>query len=219
MGQDSLKRQVAEAALSHVVEDELLGIGSGSTVDCFIDALAASPLKNRILGTVAASEVSAERLRGYGIPVVDLNQADRIPVYIDGADETNPRRQLIKGGGGALTREKIIAAVSERFICIADASKKVDVLGKFPLPIEVIPMARSFIARKLVALGARPQWREGFITDNGNHILDVHQLMIPEPISTERDFNNWPGVVTVGLFALRPADHVLLAAADGIETF
>ncbi len=215
MNQDELKRQVAEAALEYVVPGTIIGVGTGSTANMFIDALAR--IKGRIEGTVASSVASAERLKGHGIPVLDLNDAGELSVYIDGADESNRHLQLIKGGGGALTREKIVAAASEKFVCIADESKLVDVLGRFPLPIEVIPMARSYVARELVKLGGRPVLREGFTTDNGNIILDVHDLEIMEPAKLEDRLNNIPGIVTVGIFALRPADVLLLGTPGGVK--
>ena len=214
--QDLQKQEVAKAAIEHVVEDSIIGIGTGSTANYFIDELAA--IKHKIEGTVASSEASAERLRGHGIPVYDLNAVDEISVYIDGADESNKQLHLIKGGGGALTREKIVAAVSKKFVCIADGSKLVDVMGKFPLPVEVIPMARSYVAREIVKLGGDPVWRENFVTDNGNQILDIHNLNIVDPVSLERELNNIVGVVTNGLFALRPADILMLGTADGVIT-
>ncbi len=220
MTQDALKRAVAEAALDyirpHLEQDIVLGIGTGSTANLFIDALA--PLKGYIGATVASSEASAERLRSHGIPVYDLNTVDRVDFYIDGADESNRDLQLIKGGGAALTREKIVAAVAGQFICIADDSKLVHTLGEFPLPVEVIPMARSHVARELVKLGGDPIYREGVTTDNGNIILDVHNFPIPQPLATEARINGITGVVTNGLFALRPADILLLGTADGVQT-
>lgn len=216
MTQDEMKRKAAEAALEYVVADEVVGVGTGSTVNHFIDLLA--DMKGRIEGAVSSSEASTERMKKLGIPVLDLNNVDKIPVYIDGADESNHNLQLIKGGGGALTREKIIAGASDKFVCIADETKLVDILGKFPLPVEVIPMARSFIARKLVALGGRPVWRENFVTDNGNIILDVHDMEIMEPIKMENEINSWAGVVTVGLFCNRPADVLILGTPDGART-
>ncbi len=216
MNQDELKRMVAEAAIEYVVPDTIIGVGTGSTANLFIDALAR--IRHRIEGTVASSEASAERLRGHGIPVLDLNSVDEVSVYIDGADEADPHLHLTKGGGGALTREKIVAAVAHKFVCIADSSKLVDVLGRFPLPVEVIPMARSFIAREMVKLGGNPVWREGFVTDNGNWILDVHGLEIVDPRGLEQKLNNIPGVVTNGIFALRPADVLLLGYEDGVRT-
>ncbi len=216
MNQDDLKKLVAKAAIEYVVPDTIIGIGTGSTANHFIDFLAG--IKGRIEGTVASSEASAERLRGHGIPVLDLNQVDEISVYIDGADEADPHLHLTKGGGGALTREKIVAAASKRFVCIADQSKLVDVLGNFPLPVEVIPMARSYVARELVKLGGNPVWREGFVTDNGNVILDVHGLTIVNPPELEARLNNIAGVVTNGLFALRPADVLLLGTEEGVKS-
>jgi len=214
--QDDQKRLVAREALRYVVEDDWLGVGSGSTANYFIDALAQSRL--RIKGAVASSEKTAERLRSHRIDVEELNNVGDIPVYVDGADEVTPQGAMIKGGGGALTREKIVAAVARRFVCIADASKKVDVLGKFPLPVEVIPMARSYVARELVRLGGQPAWRMGFTTDNGNVILDVSGLAITDPCALEDRINAIAGVVTVGLFARRGADVILLAGDTGIET-
>jgi len=214
--QDDHKRLVAREALRYVVEDDWLGVGSGSTANYFIDALAQSRL--RIKGAVASSEKTAERLRSHRIDVEELNNVGDIPVYVDGADEVTPQGAMIKGGGGALTREKIVAAVARRFVCIADASKKVDVLGKFPLPVEVIPMARSYVARELVRLGGQPAWRMGFTTDNGNVILDVSGLAITDPCALEDRINAIAGVVTVGLFARRGADVILLAGDTGIET-
>ena len=215
MTQDELKKMVAEAALEYVVPGTVIGIGTGSTANHFIDFLAG--IKHRIDGTVASSRASAERLAAHGIPVLDLNAAGELSVYIDGADESNHYLQLVKGGGGALTREKIVAACAEKFVCIADGSKLVNVLGTFPLPVEVIPMARSLVARELVKRGGQPVYREGFVTDNGNVILDVHNLRIMEPAQLEQDLNNIPGVVTNGLFALRPADVLLLGTGDGVR--
>ena len=216
MNQDELKQQVARAAIDYVVPGTVIGVGTGSTANYFIDELA--KIKGRIEGTVASSVASAERLKGHGIPVFDLNEVDGLSVYIDGADESNRHLQLIKGGGGALTREKIVAAASDKFVCIADETKLVDVLGKFPLPIEVIPMARSLVARELVKRGGRPVLREGFTTDNGNIILDIHDLEIMEPARLEDELNNIPGIVTVGIFALRPADILLLGTREGVKT-
>jgi len=216
MTQDEMKQAVARAALEHVVPDTIIGIGTGSTANFFIDALA--EIKGRINGTVASSEASADRLRGHGIPVFDLNSVDQISVYIDGADETNKHAHLVKGGGGALTREKIVAAVAKKFVCIVDSTKVVGVLGKFPLPVEVIPMARSYVARELVKLGGEPVYREGFVTDNGNVILDVHNMEIMNPVELEQKLNNITGVVTNGLFAMRPADVVLVGSASGVTT-
>jgi ribose 5-phosphate isomerase A len=215
MTQDEMKKMVAEAALEYVEPGTIIGIGTGSTANHFIDFLAG--IKGKIDGTVASSRASAERLAAHGIPVLDLNSVDGLSVYIDGADESNHHLHLIKGGGGALTREKIVAACARKFVCIADGSKLVDVLGAFPLPIEVIPMARSMVARELVKLGGQPVYREGFTTDNGNIILDVHNMEIMEPVKLEQELNNIPGVVTVGLFARRPADVLLLGTEDGIK--
>jgi len=209
------KQQVAKAALEYVVADTIIGVGTGSTANCFVEALAT--IKHTIEGTVASSNATAERLRTLGIPVLELNNVDEISVYIDGADESNSHLHLIKGGGGALTREKIIAAASKRFVCIADDSKLVDTLGKFPLPVEVIPMARSYVARQLVKIGGKPIWREGFVTDNGNLILDVHNLQIMEPVKLETQLNEITGVVTNGLFASRPADILLLGSDKGVK--
>ena len=216
MNADEMKRAAAEAAIEYVENGMIVGIGTGSTANHFIDLLAR--IKSRIDGTVASSEASAERLRGHGIPVMDLNDVGDLPLYVDGADESNEQLHLIKGGGGALTREKIVAGASEKFVCIADESKLVRVLGKFPLPVEVIPMARSFIARQLVRLGGKPVLREGFTTDNGNIILDVHNLEIMEPLKLEQEINMLPGVVTVGIFAHRPADVLILGGPDGART-
>ncbi len=216
MTQDEMKQAVARAALEHVVPNTIIGIGTGSTANFFIDALA--EMKDQINGTVASSEASAERLRGHGIEVLDLNSVDEMSVYIDGADETNSQAHLVKGGGGALTREKIVAAVAKKFVCIVDSTKVVDVLGAFPLPVEVIPMARSYVARELVKLGGEPVYREGFVTDNGNVILDVHGMQIADPVAFEQQLNNITGVVTNGLFALRPADVVLVGSESGVTT-
>jgi len=213
MNQNQLKELVAREALKHVVEDTVVGVGSGSTVAFFIDALAT--IKGRIEGAVAASEASAERLRKHGIRVFDLNSVNELPVYIDGADEVTEHLHMIKGGGGALTREKIIAAVARKFVCICDASKLVPVLGKFPLPVEVIPMARSHVGRELLRMGGHPELRQGFKTDNGNLILDCHGLTLLDPPKTEAELNNIAGVVTNGIFARRPADLLLLAGAEG----
>ncbi len=214
--QDEMKQAVARAALEYVVPDSIIGIGTGSTANFFIDYLA--EMKGRIEGTVASSEASAERLKGHGIPVYDLNSVAEISVYVDGADETNRYAHLVKGGGGALTREKIVAAVAKKFVCIVDSTKVVDVLGAFPLPVEVIPMARSYVARELVKLGGEPVYREGFVTDNGNVILDVHNLQIMNPVELEQKLNNITGVVTNGLFAMRPADVVLVGSESGVST-
>ncbi|MBB09747.1 MULTISPECIES: ribose-5-phosphate isomerase RpiA [unclassified Alcanivorax] len=217
MDQDALKKQVAEAALRFVPEGEVIGVGTGSTANFFIDGLAS--IKDRIKGAVASSDATAERLKGHGIPVLSLNDVDSLPVYVDGADEVNGHREMIKGGGGALTREKIVAAVARQFVCIVDGSKQVKRLGRFPLPVEVIPMARSHVARKLVALGGQPEYREGFVTDNGNIILDVHNLDILNPIEMEEKINNIVGVVTNGLFAKRPADVVLVGENGSVNQY
>jgi ribose 5-phosphate isomerase A len=215
MDQDALKRLCAEAALAFVEDDMTVGVGTGSTVNHFIAALAAR--RSRIAATVSSSEASTRRLRDAGFPVLDLNATDGCDVYVDGADEVTERLAMIKGGGGALTREKIVAQASRKFVCIADASKLVPVLGNFPLPVEVIPMARSFVARETVKLGARPVLREGVVTDNGNVILDLHGLNILDPAALESDLNQLPGVVTNGLFARRPADVLLLGTAQGVR--
>lgn len=216
MSQDDLKRAVAQAAIGYVPLDCIVGVGTGSTANFFIDELAR--IKHKIRGAVASSEASAQRLRGHGIEVVSLNDAGDLPVYVDGADEITRHLHMIKGGGGALTREKIVAAASKKFICVCDASKLVDVLGKFPLPIEVIPMARSSVARQLVALGGQPKLREGFTTDNGNVILDVHGLKIMNPVELESTLDHIAGVVTNGLFARRAADVLLLGTPEGVKT-
>ncbi|MCO6411809.1 MAG: ribose-5-phosphate isomerase RpiA [Thiogranum sp.] len=216
MNQDELKKQVAEAAIEYVESGTIVGVGTGSTANHFIDALAR--IKGKIDGTVASSVASAERLKSHGIPVMDLNEAGELSLYVDGADETNDQLQLIKGGGGALTREKIVAGASRKFVCICDESKLVKILGQFPLPVEVIPMAQSFVARELVKYGGRPELRQGFTTDNGNIILDVKGLEIMEACKLESELNNIPGVVTVGIFANRPADVLLLGTANGVET-
>ena len=216
MTQDELKRSVARAAINYVVDDAWIGVGSGSTANYFIDELA--KIRHRIRGTVASSVKSAERLKAHGIMVEELNNVDDVPVYIDGADEVTRHGAMIKGGGGALTREKIVAAVARKFVCIVDRTKLVDVLGAFPLPVEVIPMARSYVARQLVKLGGRPEWRSGFTTDNGNVILDVRGLTVTNPAELEDAINQITGVVTVGLFALRGADVILMAADDGVQT-
>jgi len=210
-----MKHNAAAAALEYVPPGEVVGVGTGSTVNHFIDLLAG--IRERIKGAVSSSEGSTARLKERGIAVLDMNSVDYIPVYVDGADESNRRLQLIKGGGGALTREKIIAACSETFLCIADETKLVDVLGKFPLPVEIIPMARRFLSRRLAALGGRPLRRENFLTDNGNEILDVHDLRIEDPVGMETEINGWPGVVTVGLFCRRPADVLILGTPDGVR--
>lgn len=220
MNQDQLKQAVARAAVDYIKPkleaDSIVGVGTGSTANFFIDYLA--EIKGLFDGAVASSEASAERLRSHGIPVYDLNAVDQLRVYVDGADETNPQLQLIKGGGAALTREKIVAAVADEFICIADGSKWVETLGTFPLPVEVIPMARAHVARQLVKLGGNPVHRAGVITDNGNEILDVHGLHITDAVSTESAINQIVGVVTNGLFAKRPADVLLLGRGEGVET-
>mgnify|MGYP003308436300 FL=1 len=217
MDQDALKKQVAEAALRFVPEGEIIGVGTGSTANFFIDGLAT--LKDRIKGAVASSEATAERLKQHGIEVFSLNDVGNLSVYVDGADEVNSHREMIKGGGGALTREKIVAAAAREFICIVDASKQVKRLGAFPLPVEVIPMARSYVARKLVALGGQPEYREGFVTDNGNIILDVHNLDITNPIELETTLNNIVGVVTNGMFAKRPAVVVLVGENGTVNQY
>ena len=216
MTQDELKLAVAKAAIAYVPNDCIVGVGTGSTANFFIDEL--GKIKNKIRGAVASSEASAKRLQGHGIEVFSLNEVDDIPVYVDGADEITRHLHMIKGGGGALTREKIVAAASKKFICVCDASKLVDVLGKFPLPVEVIPMARSYIARELVKLGGQPKLREGFTTDNGNVILDVHNLKIMNPVELETILNQLPGVVTNGLFAQRGANVLLLGTDKGVQT-
>ena len=217
MTQDELKKQVAEAALKYVVEDAVVGVGSGSTVFAFIESLA--QMKNRIEGAVAASEASAERLKKHGIRVFDLNSVAEIPVYVDGADEITEHLHMIKGGGGALTREKIVAAVAKNFVCICDSSKLVPVLGKFPLPLEVIPMARGHVGREMLRRKAQPVLRENFKTDNGNLILDCHGLTILDPPALEMELNGIAGVVTNGLFARRGADVLLLGTPDGVKTY
>ena len=215
MTQDQLKERVAREALKYV-QDAIVGVGSGSTVFKFIDALAS--IKHKLDGAVAASEASAERLKKHGIRVFDLNSVNELPVYIDGADEITEHLHMIKGGGGALTREKINAAVARKFVCICDASKLVPVLGKFPLPVEVIPMARSYVAREIVKMGGHPQLREGFTTDNGNVVLDCHGMTLLDPPKTESELNQIAGVVSNGIFARRPADVLLLAEASGVLT-
>jgi len=205
--QEQQKRLAAQAAIKFVEDDSIVGVGTGSTVMHFIDEL--GKIRERIKAAVSSSEKSTAALKALGIDVIDLNAAGELGVYIDGADECDPHKNLIKGGGAALTREKIIAAASKKFVCMIDPSKRVDVLGKFPLPIEVIPMARSYVARELVKLGGQPVWRDGVVTDNGNVILDVHNLSITDPVGLERDINQIVGVVCVGLFAARPADVVI----------
>jgi ribose 5-phosphate isomerase A len=216
MTQDQLKALVGQAALAHVQPGMVVGVGTGSTVNHFIQAL--GTIKERIVGAVSSSEESSRRLRALGIEVLDSNRVERIPVYIDGADEIDGQGCMIKGGGGALTREKIVADLAERFVCIADASKRVAALGAFGLPVEVIPMAAAQVARRLTALGARVKEREGFITDNGCHILDAHGLKIEDPVALECRINQWPGVVTVGLFARHKASVCLLGTPQGVQT-
>jgi ribose 5-phosphate isomerase A len=215
MNPDDRKKRAAHAALDYLVDGMIVGVGTGSTVNHFIDALAG--MRSRIAGAVSSSETSSARLRAAGIEIHDLNSVGSLELYVDGADEATRHRYLIKGGGGALTREKIVAQAARHFVCIVDESKLVDVLGRFPLPVEVIPMARSLVARELVARGGRPVWREKCITDNGNHILDVHGLRILDPPALESDLNQIPGVVTVGLFARRPADVLLVGSAAGVR--
>ena len=216
MTQDELKQAVARAAIEHVPVGCIVGVGTGSTANCFIDELAR--IKHRIDGAVASSAASAQRLRKHGIEVLELNNVDDLPVYVDGADEITRHLSMIKGGGGALTREKIVAAVARKFVCIADESKLVDVLGTFALPVEVIPMARSYVAREIVRLGGQPALRHGFTTDNGNVILDVHNLRIMQPLELEGTLNQLAGVVTCGLFARRGADVLLLGTGNGVQT-
>jgi ribose 5-phosphate isomerase A len=216
MTQDELKQKVAQAALKYIKDVSIIGVGTGSTTNFFIEYLA--DYRADIEGACSSSEGTSERLRKVGIPVLDLNAVGTLDVYIDGADEISPHKHLIKGGGAALTREKIIAAASKKFVCIADGSKCVDVLGAFPLPIEVIPMARSYVAREMVKLGGQPVWRENCVTDNHNHIIDVHNLNILEPIKLEQLINNITGVVAVGLFAMRPADVVLVSKGEAVVT-
>lgn len=220
MNQDELKRAVAQAALDYIApqlsSDSIIGVGTGSTANFFIDLLAS--LRLEFDGAVASSDATAERLKQHGIPVYDLNSASNVEFYVDGADETNARLELIKGGGAALTREKIVAAVAETFICIADESKRVDVLGRFPLPLEVIPMARSHVGREIVKLGGDPVYREGVTTDNGNIIIDIHNMDLSRPILMEEKLNQIVGVVTNGLFARRPADVLMLGTAKGVDT-
>ncbi|HEV3182126.1 MAG TPA: ribose-5-phosphate isomerase RpiA [Steroidobacteraceae bacterium] len=213
---DAKKRRAALAALELIARDTLIGVGTGSTVNFLIEGLAARP--GLVRAAVSSSEGSSARLREAGVALTELNDVVELDLYIDGADEATPARHLIKGGGGALTREKIIAAAARRFLCIVDDSKMVATLGRFPLPVEVIPMARALVARALTARGGRPVWREGFVTDNGNHILDVHGLVITDPVALERELNQIAGVVTVGLFAARPADQLLIGTAQGVET-
>lgn len=216
MTQDEQKRAAAAAAIQHIPVGCIVGVGTGSTANYFIDELA--KIKNKIEGAVASSDATAQRLKSYGIEVLDLNNVIDLPVYVDGADEITEHLHMIKGGGGALTREKIVAAVARKFICITDQSKLVNVLGNFPLPIEVIPMARSYVAREIVLLGGQPALRRGFITDNGNVILDVHNLQIMNPVELETTLNQITGVVTNGLFARRSADTLLLGTDNGVRT-
>jgi ribose 5-phosphate isomerase A len=215
MTQDEMKKNAAWAALDYVPRQTIVGVGTGSTVNHFIDALAS--IKSEIKGAVSSSVQSTEKMRALGIDVLDLNEVESFSVYVDGADEINPAKQMIKGGGAALTREKIVAAVAQQFICIVDSSKQVEVLGKFPLPVEVIPMARNYVARELVKLGGRPVWREAVVTDNGNIILDVFDLKITDPVAFEQQVNQITGVVTNGIFASRAADLVLVGTADGTK--
>ncbi|MFL1456393.1 ribose-5-phosphate isomerase RpiA [Marinobacter sp. GN3S48] len=220
MNQDELKKAVAKAALDYIAprleRNSIIGVGTGSTANFFIDLLA--DIRNEFDGAVASSDATAERLKSHGIPVYDLNSVGELEFYVDGADETNERLELIKGGGGALTREKIVAAVAKTFICIADESKQVGILGDFPLPVEVIPMARSHVGREIVRLGGDPVYRDGFTTDNGNIILDIHHMDISRPIQVEEKLNQIVGVVTNGLFARRPADLLLLGTSEGVKS-
>jgi ribose 5-phosphate isomerase A len=216
MNQDQMKQRAAAAALEYLGDGAVVGVGTGSTVNFFIDGLAAR--RQRIAGAVSSSEASSRRLAAHGIPVLDLNEAGELSVYVDGADEATRGLHLIKGGGGALTREKIVAAASRRFVCIVDEKKVVERLGAFPLPVEVIPMARNLVARQLARLGGEPAWREGVVTDNGNHILDVRNLAIVDPVALEGEINQLAGVVTVGLFARRPADVLLVGTPSGVVT-
>lgn len=214
--QDTLKKAAAFAALDYIKPGMIIGVGSGSTVDYFIDAL--KTVKGKIEAAVASSNKTADQLKALSIPLVDLNSVDDVSLYVDGADEINPSKQMIKGGGGALTREKIIACVSKVFVCIADQTKQVDLLGTFPVAVEVIPMARSYVAREIVKWGADPVYRQGFVTDNGNVILDVYNLKIASPTQMEEKFNSVTGIVTSGIFAFRPADILLLATSKGVES-
>jgi ribose 5-phosphate isomerase A len=215
MSNNTGKQRAATAALKYIEDDTIVGVGTGSTVNFFIDAMVAQKL--RIRGAVSSSNASTDRLRGHGIEIFELNAVGDIDVYVDGADECDPHLRLIKGGGAALTREKIVAAAARRFICIVDDSKQVGVLGNFPLPVEVIPMARSYVGRQLLKLGGQPVWREGVVTDNGNLIIDVHGLRIVDPVSLETQINQIVGVVTVGLFAQRPADVLIVGSSDGVK--
>ncbi|MAJ68179.1 MAG: ribose-5-phosphate isomerase RpiA [Pseudomonadota bacterium] len=216
MDQNAKKQAVGRAAIKYVESDTIIGVGTGSTVNYFIDALA--DIKHQIAGAVSSSVASTERLKALGIDVFELNEVDSLSIYVDGADEVTEHKHMIKGGGAALTQEKIVSAVAKTFVCIVDNSKEVGVLGKFPLPVEVIPMARSYVARELVKLGGDPVYRDGVVTDNGNVILDVHNLEILNPVELEKAINNIPGVVTNGIFALRGADIVLVATDDGVAT-
>ena len=216
MNQDQLKQRAAEAALDYLVDGAVVGVGTGSTVNYFIEALAT--VRQRVAAAVSSSEASTRRLAAHGIPVLDLNDTADLGLYVDGADEATRALHLIKGGGGALTREKIVAAAARRFVCIVDEKKLVERLGRFPLPVEVIPMARRYVAGQLARLGGEPAWREGVVTDNGNHILDVHGLDIHDPVALEGEINQLAGVVTVGLFARRPADVLLVGTASGVVT-
>ena len=216
MNQDDKKRAAAQAALAYVEDGTAIGVGTGSTVNYFIEGLAA--LKNRIEGAVSSSQATTELLENAGIPVLELNSTGDLELYVDGADEANKHMHLIKGGGGALTREKIVASASRRFVCIIDDSKFVGMLGKFPVPVEVIPMAQAYVGRQMIKAGGQPVWRQNFVTDNGNHILDVHNLQIINPVEMENRFNQLAGVVTVGLFANRPADIIVICDDTGIRT-
>lgn len=216
MSQDKKKKSVAEAALEYVNQGDIVGVGTGSTANFFIDALAG--IKGRIDGAVASSEATANRLKSHGIQVLDLNAVNAVPVYVDGADEATKHRHLIKGGGGALTREKIVAAVADKFVCIIDDTKMVDRLGAYPLPVEVIPLARSYVGRRIRSLGGNPEWRKDFVTDNGNVILDIKNLDIIDPPKLESELNQITGVVTNGLFARRPADVLLIGGDGGVDT-
>ena len=216
MTQDEMKKAVGWAALSYVQPDTIIGVGTGSTVNCFIDALAS--IKDQIKAAVSSSEASTERLKALGITVMDLNEVDSFDLYVDGADEINPQMEMIKGGGAALTREKIVAAVARQFVCIVDSGKVVETMGRFPLPVEVIPMSREYVARELKKLGGNPVYRAGVVTDNGNQILDVHGLHISNAKQLESQINNIVGVVTVGLFAHRGADVALVGSPEGVKT-
>lgn len=216
MTSEKLKKDAAKAAIKYVTEECVIGVGTGTTINYFIDELAA--IRHKIEGAVPSSKETEKRLKALNIPIFDLNHTSQLPIYIDGADEFNDYLYLIKGGGGALTREKIIAANAKTFICIVDESKKVDILGKFPLPIEVLPIARSYVAREMVKLGGDPEYRAGFVTNNGNVILDVYNLTILDPVVLEKQINHIAGVVSNGIFAIRPADIVLMATASGVTT-